>query len=63
MPRFTIVLFKDDDERWRFRSSTTGGEYIDQPWGDLERSPTLVLSAVKYGTEKWWEREALLHER
>ncbi len=39
-PRVTIVLFQNESERWAFRPATTGGEYVDQANGDLERSPT-----------------------
>ena len=61
-PRVTIVLFQNNSERWAFRPGASGAEYIDQPRGDLERSPTIVLSAVSYPTEKWFARQTFLHE-
>ena len=61
-PRITIVLFQNESERWAFRPVTSGADYIDQANGDIERSPTIILSAVAYPTEKWLAREEFLHE-
>ncbi len=62
VPRLTIVVFRNDDERFAFRSGATGAEYIDRLRGDIERSPTIVLTAVRYASEQWLGRRTFLHE-
>ena len=58
----TIVLFRNDEERFAFRSGTSGGDYSDRLRGDVERSPTIVLTHIRYATQYWIARQIFLHE-